>query len=57
MKINKLIIKFIMEIKIEKIVQDTVEEDDKIGGLILSDNKAFYKSTLNHIGEYWPKNK
>lgn len=32
-----------MEIKIEKIVQDTVEEDDKIGGLILSDNKAFYK--------------
>lgn len=43
-----------MEIKIAKSIQDSIEEDDKIGELTLSDIKTFYKSTWNHIMEYWP---
>lgn len=42
---NKLTIKFIMEIKIAKNIQDSIEEDDKIDELTLSDIKTFYKST------------
>lgn len=56
-KINKLIIKFIMGIKIAKNIQDNIEEDDKIGGLTLSDIRVFYKSALCYIVEYWPKDR